>query len=209
MTLEEFSSLPLHSGILTENERSAILDHLKNQDNCITPMPSHLSNSRKQRQSRSFASHPNEIRYLRRITNEKSCLLCPIVYHSVSLTVDKNIMITGIVLADTDLSKYVTFQKLFETTTVISQNCKIFLFSSQMWRSSDMEVSDMEVSCELLDSKDCEIGSAKVSRPRTRFMKLPLVFSCPVLLKRNKAYSIRIAFDGLANFLLGILYGLN
>jgi len=107
-------------------------------------------------------------------------------------------MITGIVLADTDLSKYVTFQKLFEITKVTSLNSQIFLLSSQM-----MGFSGMKVVCDLLDSNDDTIGSATVSRPMTRFIKFLPVFNRPVPLERNKTYSIEIAVNPRANFLLG------
>lgn len=107
MKPEEFSSSPVHSGILAETEWAAILVHLNNPDSSL-PMPFHLSTSRNQRQTTSFAAGSNEIQCLRVITNETLVPLDPSFHSYVSVTVDKNVMITGIVIADTALTKCVT-----------------------------------------------------------------------------------------------------
>lgn len=108
MTSEEFASSPVHSGVLTENEWAAILVHLNNPDSSL-PMPKlpiHLSTNRNQRQSRKVVSRSNEIRCLREITNETRVLLDSSFFSYATVTVDKNVMVTGIIIANTNLSKY-------------------------------------------------------------------------------------------------------
>ena len=111
MTSEEFASSPVHSGILTENEWAAIFVHLNNPDSS-RPMPVYLSSSRNQRHKSSISlvlkAILGKINCLREVQNETRVLLEPSVdYSTTTLRVDKDVMITGIVLADTALSKYV------------------------------------------------------------------------------------------------------
>ena len=94
MRSEEFASSPVHSGALTENEWAAILVHLNNPDSSL-PMPIRLSTSRNQRQS--VASRLKENQCLREIRNETRVLLD--FYSHVAVMVDKNVMVTGIVIA--------------------------------------------------------------------------------------------------------------
>jgi len=105
MTPEEFASSPVHSGVLTENEWATILVHLNNPDSSL-PMPIHLSTNRNQRQNKSVASRSNEIQCLREITNETRVLLDSSFFFYATVTVDKNVVVTGIIIANTDLSKY-------------------------------------------------------------------------------------------------------
>jgi len=110
MTSEEFASSPVHSGILTENEWAAIFVHLNNPDSS-RPMPIYLSSNRNQRQSScvvvSNSVLSSKLYCLREVHNETRVLLEPSVDYSTALSVDKDVMITGIILADTNLSKYV------------------------------------------------------------------------------------------------------
>jgi len=106
MTSEEFSSSPVLSGILSEKECLAIYQNINNPDSW--PLPINLSSSRESRQS-SLSSGSGGIRCLRRIENETRFLFEPNENIRVRLTADKDVMITGLIIANaTPLSKFAT-----------------------------------------------------------------------------------------------------
>ena len=106
MTPAQFSSSTVLSGILTDNECLAIYQNLINPDSW--PIPLDLSSNRKQRQSSSLSSSLSKIRCLRQVENDAVVLLEPNDYIEVSFTADKDVMITGIIIANiAPLSEYV------------------------------------------------------------------------------------------------------
>ena len=109
MSSEEFASSPVHSGILTEYECLGVFVHLNNPDSS-RPIPIFLSSSRNQRQSSYSASESDliETYCLRHVENETRALLAPSNNLKITLTADKDVVITGIVIADTALSTYMT-----------------------------------------------------------------------------------------------------
>ncbi len=115
MKSEEFSSSPVLSGMLTENECLALYQNINNPDS-NWPIPIDLSSSRKPRKS-SLESGPTEIRCLRKFEHRTFMILKPSDNLEVSLTVDKDVMITGIIIAP--LYKYVITYNLMSLTTVI------------------------------------------------------------------------------------------
>ena len=99
MTPEEFksSSLLSLSGIISENEWVAIYQNINYPDS-NWPKPINLSSSRESRQS-SLSSGSSQIQCLRLVRNYSVVLLEPSTDLKVSLTVDEDVMITGIVIA--------------------------------------------------------------------------------------------------------------
>jgi len=101
MTPAQFSSSTVLSGILTDNECLAIYQNLINPDSW--PMPVHLSSRRHQRRNTKLTS---SFYCFREIENETRILMKPFVGSVITLTVDKNVMITGIILSETVLSRH-------------------------------------------------------------------------------------------------------
>ncbi len=89
MTSEEFSSSPALSGILTERECMAIFMNLNNSGSW--PEPARLSICRTPRR--------NEIRCLRPVENETRVPLEATACIIMNVTVDKNVMIKGLIIA--------------------------------------------------------------------------------------------------------------
>jgi len=104
MTSEEFASTPVLSGILSEKECLHIYQNINNPGSW--PMPTDLSYSRKSRKSSLF-SGSSQMQCLRLFEKKSFVALEPSSPFDVSLSVDKDVRITGIVIAP--LFKYVIF----------------------------------------------------------------------------------------------------
>ena len=115
MTSEEFRWSADYSGILTKEERSTFLTVIKHFDKHTTSvskhthwslLPTYLCLNRQERRGRgSIVSKGSHC--LRQIEDETRFLVYPDVSFVTSFTVDRNVTIKGIVLAELDLSEYI------------------------------------------------------------------------------------------------------
>jgi hypothetical protein len=119
MKLEEFTSSPSLSGILTEEERSAIFTNFVNPHSL--PIPHHLSSCKNYRGASYFSIREHGGRsalkdgiYCVRDVEEGAFISKkPFSYSSTTFTVDKEIAIEGFVLAEMVLAKYEIIFVLF------------------------------------------------------------------------------------------------
>ena len=113
MKLEELTSSPALSGILTEEESSAIFKNLNNLDRLS--MPDHLSTCRYQRSAHSLhenvgPSTKNCGNYcLRSVENESLIMTKPFVNNTTMFVVDRAVFCKGVIFAGMILAEYGIF----------------------------------------------------------------------------------------------------
>lgn len=96
ITVKEFESGPALSGILTDEECLAV------SANKVRDMPAHLSTNRQPRLI--YTRSKNELYFLRQIENPTVTLVESLTEYVTTFTVNQNVVIRGIFIAETDSS---------------------------------------------------------------------------------------------------------
>jgi len=199
MKPEEFSFGPVLSEILTEKECMAVFVNFNIPNlgrESRWSLPAHLSLSRRERRasSRPIYETLNTYYCLRQIENDTESFIEPLVDYITTFTVDQNITLQGIFLAENDLSKYIRISVQFLEKYLLTN------FEFRLIKEED----DGVLICRLLDANGSLLGSAKKRIKAMSSAVWDPVLMQPVRVNRDSTYRIAVSTSQRAYFHLGI-----